>query len=182
MKIKKMILVVIAVIAVIVIFLTLNAFIVKAYVPEVKEGRFEFCVTYEIKGELKTYSGVYICKFNGVEKSIYGSSLKWESYVEGLDDSTSILLDTNDEGNIYLEFALYASHFMNDPEYVDWDAPKPYLCLVYHSDDPDLSSSTTDIDFLNLYGIQIINFDYPEPIENNYKEKLSFATWDFSIN
>ena len=71
---------------------------------------------------------------------------------------------------------------MNDPEYVDWDDPKPYLCLIYHSDDPNSSSSTTDVDFLDLYGIQIINFGYPEPIENNYKEKLSFASCDFSIN
>ena len=38
--------------------------------PKVKEGRFNFSVTYEINGEEKTYSGVYVCKYDGVSDSL----------------------------------------------------------------------------------------------------------------
>ena len=33
--------------------------------PEVKEGRFNFSVTYEISGVTNTFSAVYVCEFNG---------------------------------------------------------------------------------------------------------------------
>ena len=38
--------------------------IAKMPVPSVKEGRFNFSFTYEINGEEKTYSGVYVCKYD----------------------------------------------------------------------------------------------------------------------
>ena len=34
--------------------------------PEIKEGEFDFIVTYEYNGEIKTVSGVYVCEFSGI--------------------------------------------------------------------------------------------------------------------
>ena len=35
----------------------------KAPDPTIKEGRFDFSVTYEMGGEVKTLSSVYVCEF-----------------------------------------------------------------------------------------------------------------------
>ena len=44
----------------------------KMPVPSVKEGRFNFSFTYEINGEKETYSGVYVCKYDGSYASAFG--------------------------------------------------------------------------------------------------------------
>ena len=43
---------------------------------EVKEGRFDFSLTYEVDGEVKTYTGVYVCEYDGVLTTLLGSSLQ----------------------------------------------------------------------------------------------------------
>jgi hypothetical protein len=42
----------------------------------VKEGRFDFSLTYEVDGEVKTYTGVYVCEYDGVLTTLLGSSLQ----------------------------------------------------------------------------------------------------------
>ena len=54
----------------------------KVPVPRVEEGRFAFSVTYEVDGEEKTYSGVYVCKFDGVLTTFVGDSVEWKEYIE----------------------------------------------------------------------------------------------------
>ena len=59
----------------------------KLPVPQVKEGRFDFSITYEVEGEVKTYTGVYVCEYEGVHKFLGGYSRAWSGYIENSDDS-----------------------------------------------------------------------------------------------
>ena len=40
--------------------------VTKFPVPEVKKAQFNFSVTYEIDGEEKIYSGIYVCEYDGI--------------------------------------------------------------------------------------------------------------------
>ena len=155
-------------------------------IPSVEKAEFEFSITYEIEGEIKTYTGVYVCEFAGVYKSFYGNNRIWNGYVKDVPDGVYaiIALETNDEGTIYVDLGFYPEYFMADPDYADYDVPTPSMYIIYHSDDPDVTNSDHDdvIDFYERFGIRIVGYDYPEPIENEYEEKVKFGSFDFSIN
>ena len=152
--------------------------------PEVQEGRFDFSITYEVEGEVKTYDGVYVCKYEGAHTSLGGNGRDWSAYVENSDNNFELAVQTNEEGIVYISFGFSASYFMSDPDFElgGFEIPEPSIYLVYHSDDPNTRVSDSSLDFMGDYGIRIISYDYPDPIENNYKEKWSFARFEFGIN
>ena len=80
----------------------LSAFVTRVPLPEIKEGRFEFSVTYEIDGEEKTYEGVYVCEFGEVYKTLVGSGFTWKDYIEN-EESGEIIIQVNEDGVIYLD-------------------------------------------------------------------------------
>lgn len=147
---------------------------VKIAVPEVKEGRFDFSVTYEVNGEEKTYEAVYVCKYDGVYVALDGRGRRWESYIEN-NDSGKLIVQTNEDGMIYIDFNFNPQYFMSDPASVNFDTPKPTLLMVYQGENPDELIYSDEIDFMNDYGVQIISYHYADPIENNYQEKLTFG-------
>lgn len=157
---------------------------IKIATPEVQEGRFDFSITYEVEGEVKTYTGVYVCKYEGAHTSLGGHGRDWSAYVENAEDSLQFPVQTNDEGIIYISFGLSPSYFMADPafEWGEFEIPEPSIYLVYHSDDPNSCTIDGSLDFMGEYGIRIISYDYPVPIENRYEEKWTFARFEFGIN
>ena len=51
--------------------------------PEIRKGKFNISVTYEHDGELKTLSGVYVCKYTGAEWTVEGNCHRsWKGYFE----------------------------------------------------------------------------------------------------
>ena len=150
-------------------------------VPEVKEGKFDVSVTYEVDGEVKTYTGVFVCEYDGVCVTFLGAGREWSGYLEGNPDER-IAVKTNEEGTIYIGLGLYVDYFMADPDGEGYDAPSPYLYMEYHSDDPNSSSSAYDLDFYGDYGVRLIDYDYADPIENNFKTKFTFGYFVPSIN
>jgi hypothetical protein len=149
--------------------------------PSVKEGRFDFSVTYEVDGEVKTYSGVYVCEFDGAYKTLAGEGVDWEGYIENGDDKGIIPIQTNDDGIIYIDLYFVPEYFMDDPDAICYDVPAPALVMVYHSDDPDVSSYETDAEILETnYGVKIISYKYADPIKNTFKETFTFV--DSSCN
>ena len=155
----------------------------KMSVPSVKEGRFNFSFTYEINGEEKTYSGVYVCKYGGSYSSAFGldTGVDWIGYVENVGKEPEIAIHTNDDGVIYVGFWLYPGYLMADPDYRNY-TPTANLFIVYHGDDPDELKISGDIDFMAEYGIRLISYTYDEPIENSYEDKLTLGRLDFNIN
>ena len=65
--------------------------------PEVKEARFNFSVTYEVGGEQKTYTGVYVCEYDGVLTTFLGSSLEWTGHIEN-EEEIDVPIQTNEDG------------------------------------------------------------------------------------
>ena len=72
----------------------------KAAEPTVKEGKFHFSVTYEVGGEVKTISSVYVCKFKEAGLWLDGDYVTWESYIE---DSELAALPPENNENLMFE-------------------------------------------------------------------------------
>ena len=155
-------------------------------VPSVEKAELEFSITYEIDGEIKTYTGIYVCEFVGVHKSLYGESRDWKGYVKDNPDGeySMIAIATNEQGIIYVDLGFHAEYFMADPQYAEYEAPVPQLYIIYHTDELDVTSSDHEdyLDFYEAFGVRIISYDFPEPIENEYEDKWKFGSFDFSIN
>ena len=134
--------------------------------PKIKEGRFNFSVTYEEWGEAKTVSGVFVCEYDGVNwwdinRDPYAN---WkESYEGDIQDSGIIpICNTDDGGEIFISLLMYPEYFMGDPEYANY-TPLIRAELWY----PD--EQTDDIERIAEHGVKLISYEYDEPIENSYK-------------
>ena len=175
----------IAVIFVVIMLITMlfSGCLANVPVPKIKEGRFDFSVTYEINGEERTSTGVYVCKYEGSYLSVYGSGRDWKGYVENGDEWAMVAIHTNDDGVLYVELGFYPEYFMSDPDSVYYETPVPRLCFIYHSDDPDVISSTADEEeIFNTYGVKLTGYTYADPIENSYDKKFGCVSCHFGIN
>ena len=140
--------------------------------PEVKEGRFNISVTYEINGKVNTFSGVYVCEFDGSSWTPDGFSFTrdWKSHIEGDyegDYNSAIIGRTEDGGEIILFFGVYPEYFMGD--YTgDGGTPVPSIYVNYEEEDGDSSAVTDPGELEELYGIKLISYEYASPIENSF--------------
>jgi hypothetical protein len=161
----------------------LSGCVAKVPLPEIKEGRFNFSVDYKINGEVKTYSGVYVCKYVGAYKTLLGEGVDWEGYIENNDENGIIPIHTNEDGVIYIDLYFVPEYFMGDPDAICYDVPVPVLYMVYHSDDPYVSSYENDPEILETnYGVKLISYKYDDPIENTFKEKITVVDFEPTIN
>ena len=139
--------------------------------PEVKEGEFDFALTYEVDGEEKIIEGAYVCKFDGISRNLDGVSRDWTGYIKDHDDFTEYEIKTTDKGVIMVSLDIRPEFFMSDPDFIDsYDiVPEPYLDIT--SGDESVKESTNEVFFDYYYGddVKIINFEYDAPIENIYK-------------
>lgn len=157
--------------------------VVKMPVPEVTEGRFDFSVTYEVDGVEKTYSGVYICKYDGIEVTLVGSSRMWNGHIEGTDSWGIIEIQhTNEDAVIYIDFGFYPEYFMSDPDCID-QKPQPFLLVEHNNEETgEYTFHSDEKEIFEKFGVKIVGYNYAEPIENSYKDKLSYAYFEPSIN
>ena len=150
-------------------FLSMLGLFGKGSKPEIKEGEFNFRLTYEVDGEIDTIEGTYVCKFEKVEYYLDGVSRQWSGYIKGHEDSTSYALKTTDEGVIKVDLDICAEFFMSDPNYQNMkssDDPKPEPYVYIKSGDP---ANEVTFDLYEGDDVKIISFEYDEPIENLYK-------------
>ena len=148
----------------------------KVPLPKVREGRFNFSVTYEVNGEVKTISGVYVCTFIRPSMDLTGIDREWSGYIEGSPeiDEEEIEVLLTDDGRITLDLGLYPEYFMSDPFYWGYNyedsEPKASLLIVYNEDiAPDMGYFSTDPEVIGAYGVKVISYEYDEPIENIYE-------------
>ena len=142
--------------------------------PEIKEGEFDFALTYEIDGKTEKIEGTYVCKFEGVSRALDGVGRKWTGYIKDHDNSTDYELKTTDDGVIMVDLDICADFFMSDPNYQNMkstDDPKPEPYIYITSGDTTVEDPSYE-NFLSLYegdDVKIISFEYDQPIENVYK-------------
>jgi hypothetical protein len=151
-------------------FLSMLGLFGKGSIPEIKEGEFNFILTYVVDGEIDTIEGTYICKFEKLEYYLDGVSRQWTGYIKGHKDSTTYTLKSTDDAVIKVELDISPEFFMADPHYkanenTDEPKPEPYLYI--------LTSDGAENEYKgNLYvgdDVKIISFKYDKPIENTYK-------------
>lgn len=144
--------------------------------PRIKEGRFDFSVTYEHWGEVKTISGVYVCKYAGRSFTLEGGDFTrdWEGHIEGIEhaeeiyNSAVLIYTTDDGGEIFLDFDLSAAHMMGESYLAD-AVIEPTFFLVYSNADNTSSESGGDAnDIEERYGLKIVDYQYDEPIVNSF--------------
>ncbi len=142
--------------------------------PEIKEGEFDFALTYELDGEVKKIEGTYVCKFEGVSRALDGVGRDWKGYIKDHGDFTDYELKTTDKGTIKVDLDICSEFFMSDPNYQNMkssDDPKPEPYLYITSGDPSVEDPANEVTFDYYEGddVKIISFEYDQPIENIYK-------------
>lgn len=142
-------------------------------VPSVKEGEFNFSVTYQANGKTETIQGTYVCEFVKAEKVIDGINREWKGCIKGHEESDEYLIATVEDGSIFLDPDLSPEYFMADPFYKsnkNTDAPAPEPVLFIRYTDPDkieqFGEGSSDV---SAYDVKIISFEYDKPIENTYE-------------
>ena len=138
--------------------------------PKVKEGRFNFSVTYEWRGETATVSGVYVCEFAGIGWALDGGyHREWSYCVEGDVNDTLITIGTTDDGGtLDLRLDFYPEYFMSDPDWSWLGVPEPYLSVTIVDDEGMRGINDRD-DIAKDYDAKIVTYTYDAPIENSFK-------------
>ena len=147
--------------------------------PEICEGEFPFSITYEYKGETKTLSGVYKCKFSGSDTIWTEHSRYWtgESIIEydGEYDIPNIVFQDETMVLSVHEF-IEPGYFMGDPLYKDWysrhyglEGPQPDIDYYDYVNEISLEDENVNREeLLEELGFKLIDYTYPEPIENSF--------------
>ena len=113
--------------------------------PKIKEGRFDFTVTYELNGEVKTVEDTYVCKYKGVSMTLEGISYReWKgTFNGGLTDDSIKICDTADGGEIVLAFLIYPEYFMGEPDYKEFE-PSYDLAVYYYDENGYIIDDSDD--------------------------------------
>ena len=140
--------------------------------PEIKEGAFDFSITYELYGEEKTFSAVFKCEFDGTSWSLDGGyGRDWKAWTEGDytgDDYSAIIGNTEDGGDIILFFGVYAEYFMND-QTGDRGAPEPSVYIAYpENEHGEIGLVNIPEEVEALCGAKIISSEYAAPVRNTF--------------
>ena len=168
MNIKRMTLPIIFIVIGLVASVVLCLFTCVLKVPTITEAEFNYSVTYKLNGEIKTFEGVYKCSFVGFSDGVdplqrvyhgeyadYGLATHSHSYTIAKENGFDICISTrfND------------SYLMNDTknDYYIASLPEP---KVYFYDEEGIAYDEEEM--LNKFNVEIISWEYPEPVQNTF--------------
>lgn len=137
--------------------------------PEIKSGEFNFSVTYEYAGEVKTVSGVYVCEYAGTSWTLDGGyDRDWTGYIKGADDNDHIILDTVEGGDeVILVLNLRPDYFMDDFNFDLYDIPAPYIMIKDYTEE-GVRFLQDAVEAERDYGAKVISYEYGEPVGNSF--------------
>ena len=135
--------------------------------PEIKDGEFEFSVSYELNGETRTICGVYVCKYDGADWSLDGGPHRdWGGYIKDGTTEERITLTVAENGGIVeLNLCFSPNHFMGDSCCEDEEPFAPVITVRLENEEGLTFENDADR-IAETYGARIISYDYAEPIEN----------------
>lgn len=172
MKMKRLALPVIILVAGLVLALVAAMLAGMILEPTITEQDFPFTVTYTVKGETKTLEGVYRCAFGGhgadgdpMERFYVGSFLGEEA---GNHPGAFPIAQENGR-ELCIVVCLSEYYLMGDADVDDYNE-EPYLA-VYDAEGVEYEAWEVEA----LFDAQIVAWEYPEPVENNFRF-AGFAT------
>ena len=132
--------------------------------PVVTESEFPFSITYELDGETVTINDVYKVHYDADEANKYRV---YDGKIQNKEEDNSYyVLKTEENGRIELWTQFYADYMMGDPEY-DYFDEEPFEPRIYYYDAQETESH--DEETLAEHGVNLISFEYPEPIKNSLR-------------
>ena len=135
--------------------------------PRTSQREFSYTVTYSYQGEIKTISDVYVGKYVRSAKYLGDDSVAWYGYIK---DHNRLESDFYRIGEINgqafsINLNIEPGYLMGDPKYADSVCQPTGAC---HSFDGTNDITVTDPGELAKLGFSIVNWEYPEPIENTF--------------
>ena len=134
--------------------------------PTIKEHGFDYSVTYSIDGEVKTHKGSYLCSFIGHDGHD-DPTLRLYDGVHNIDGNVSesswFTVAHKDGVELSLIINLDADYLMGDPDKYEYVSGNEAPCL----EATDAEGYSVEIS--EVFGAEIISWEYPEPIENSFK-------------
>ena len=134
--------------------------------PTIKEHEFDYSVTYSIDGEVKTHKGSYLCSFIGHDGHD-DPTLRLYDGVHNIDGNVSesswFTVAHKDGVELSLIINLDADYLMGDPDKYEYVSGNEAPCL----EATDAEGYSVEIS--EVFGAEIISWEYPEPIENSFK-------------
>ena len=134
--------------------------------PTIKEHEFDYSVTYSVGGEEKTHKGIYRCSFIGHDGHDDPTVRVYDGVhnVDGnVSESSWFTVAIKDGVKLALIINLDADYLMGDPDKYEY---------VSGNDDPCFEATDAEgypVDVSEVFGAEIISWEYPEPIENSFK-------------
>ena len=134
--------------------------------PTIKEHAFDYSVTYRVDGEVKTHKGSYQCSFIGHDGHddptlrLYDGVHKVDGNVS---ESSWFTVAQKDGAELSLIINLDADYLMGDPDKYEY---------VSGNEDPCLEATDAEgypVEASEVFGAEIISWEYPEPLENSFK-------------
>jgi hypothetical protein len=134
--------------------------------PMIKEHDFDYSVTYRLDGEVKTHKGSYQCNFIGHDGND-DPTLRLYDGVHKIDgnasSSSSFTVAQKDGVVLSIITELDAAYLMGDPDKYEYESGNeaPYLEAI--------DAEGYSVEISEVFGAEIISWEYPEPIENSFK-------------
>lgn len=135
--------------------------------PKVAQQEFPFTITYSYQGETKTISDVYVGEYVRAAKYLGDDSVAWYGYIKDHNrlESDFYRIGEADGQAFAINLNLEPGYLMGDPAYADSVCHPSGVC---HSFDGTNDITVTDSAELAELGLVIVDWEYPEPIENRF--------------
>ena len=140
--------------------------------PEITYGEFPFELVYEVDGNLIIVNDVYVCKYDGIGSNTGTLKYrKWKGYIKS-SKQQGVLLTEDDDREIYC-FVGSAEYYMDDEEYPEQTPLSPRVYDIRKKKySMDYEIYTSD-ELLERYNINIISWNFSDPIENSFGDDSS---------
>lgn len=135
--------------------------------PEVTQQEFPFTITYSFQGETKTISDTFAVEYVRGAKYLGDASLAWYGCIQEHDrlESDYYHLGEIDGRSFSIDINLEPGYLMGDPKYADSVCQPSGVCLSVDGTDYIVVKDPAELAQL---GLSIVNWEYPEPIENTF--------------
>lgn len=132
-------------------------------VPQITSGEFPFRLEYRIGDETFIVEDVVMCEYDGIGFGDNGKFLKWKKWVASTGEEDLLLL-TEENKKIFCTVG-EADYYMGETQETELLKPKMYI----DKQEDSITISSADPAELAKYDIEIIDYEFSQPIENQFK-------------